>query len=265
MPAQYQKKSLKTVPSLAMSFFNDCFYIALHLLTLGLQYQDRLPQDKTGTFTLVDLVPLFRQLGEKQYREQLTIQRSVLLEILQEARGLGDTHLRSRYAEVERSLKRVMHHLTHLSRVWKDVLPRHIYLRAIGSLLDGVLEHLTLQFEKLQDISEEETHHLHKLLSAFFDCSFFFSPRSAAERRADREAEEEEIEKERRQDMTKRYAHSWSKFVKMVNILDSKLVVIVDAYVKGLMPEFKAEELKAIICALFSDSPLRKSQLVLVK
>jgi len=36
-----QKKSLKTVPSLAMSFFNDCFYIALHLLTLGLQYQDR--------------------------------------------------------------------------------------------------------------------------------------------------------------------------------------------------------------------------------
>jgi hypothetical protein len=31
------------------------------------------------------------------------------------------------------------------------------------------------------------------------------------------------------------------------------------------MPEFEAEKLKAIIRALFSDSPLRKSQLALIK
>jgi hypothetical protein len=85
-----------------MAFHNDCFYLALQLLTLGMQYQDRyarnhrtrrtrstrrahtqylltrphicvqhrLPKDK-GAFTLVDLVPVFRQLGEKQYQQQV--------------------------------------------------------------------------------------------------------------------------------------------------------------------------------------------------
>jgi hypothetical protein len=147
-----QKETIKSVPSLGMAFHNDCFYLALHLLTLGMQYQDRydtspfvsakasladrcvaslitnhlcngerrLPKDK-GAFTLVDLVPVFRQLGEKQYQQQYVRcrlyyvaslflyhsalhgsppphapqekQKSVLQETIQSAQGLADTHV----------------------------------------------------------------------------------------------------------------------------------------------------------------------------
>ncbi|ELR23268.1 uncharacterized protein ACA1_068520 [Acanthamoeba castellanii str. Neff] len=250
MPLQYQcavaceqKETIKSVPSLAMAFHNDCFYLALQLLTLGMQYQDRLPKDK-GAFTLVDLVPVFRQLGEKQYQQQV---------------------LRVRFMTVERAMKRVVHHLTHLSRVWKDVLPRHVYLRTVGQLLDVALEDLIASFEKLEDISEEETHHLHELLSLLLDCSSFFTATAAEDEGGDSEGGQAVLAESGREEETKRHARRWSKFVKIVNMLESKLVIIVDAYVKGLMPEFEAEELKAIIRALFSDSPLRKSQLALIK
>jgi hypothetical protein len=219
---------------------------------------------------------------------------------------------------VERAMKRVVHHLTHLSRVWKvhtnswtgrrisrrvaanrpdalwlqDVLPRHVYLRTVGLLLDTVLEDLITSFEQLVDISEEETHHLHELLSLLLDCSTFFAPTDGEDEGSEKGKQQQHaLAESGQEEETKRYARRWSKFVKIVNILESKLVVIVDAYVKGihsrnrhhdhatsvlasshvvrvasgLMPEFEAEELKNIIRALFSDSPLRKSQLALIK
>ncbi len=176
------------------------------------------------------------------------------------------------------------------------MLPRHVYLRTVGQLLDVALEDLIASFEKLEDISEEETHHLHELLSLLLDCSSFFTA-TAADQGGGSEGEggQAVLAESGREEETKRHARRWSKFVKIVNMLESKLVVIVDAYVKGsnlalhrslsshcdkgppftppagagcspgLMPEFEAEELKAIIRALFSDSPLRKSQLALIK
>jgi hypothetical protein len=40
------------------------------VLTGPYMVRNRLPKDK-GAFTLVDLVPVFRQLGEKQYQQQV--------------------------------------------------------------------------------------------------------------------------------------------------------------------------------------------------
>lgn len=163
----------------------------------------------------------------------------------------------------------------------------------LGALVDVVLDYLIGQFEKLLDISEEETHHLHELLSLLFDCSAFFV-RNDVKRAESDLAEEDDIqpspaESAGGEDEIKKHVRKWSKYIKIVNILDSKLVVIVDTYTKGmpsrlmprrvagtekiltfpktagLMPEFEPEELKAIIRALFADSPLRKSQLALIK
>jgi hypothetical protein len=117
------------------------------------------------------------------------------------------------------------------------VLPRHVYLRTVGQLLDVALEDLIASFEKLEDISEEETHHLHELLSLLLDCSSFFTATAAADEGGGSEGEGEGgqavLAESGREEETKRHARRWSKFVKIVNMLESKLVVIVDAYVKG--------------------------------
>lgn len=117
------------------------------------------------------------------------------------------------------------------------MLPRHVYLRTVGQLLDVALEDLIASFEKLEDISEEETHHLHELLSLLLDCSSFFTATAAADEGGGSEGEGEGgqavLAESGREEETKRHARRWSKFVKIVNMLESKLVVIVDAYVKG--------------------------------
>lgn len=39
----------------------------------------------------------------------------------------------SSYSGAERSLRQVLHQLTHLQKVWQDVLPESVYHKAIGA------------------------------------------------------------------------------------------------------------------------------------
>ena len=39
-----------------------------------------------------------------------------------------------KHSEAERSLKQALHQLTHLHKVWQDVLPTTVYCKAIGRL-----------------------------------------------------------------------------------------------------------------------------------
>ena len=59
---------LGSVPLIGMCFFNDCVYIAYHLVTLAFQFKSSLPEPLKTTATFVDQVPLFRRVGEKQYK-----------------------------------------------------------------------------------------------------------------------------------------------------------------------------------------------------
>lgn len=125
-----------------------------------------------------------------------------------------------------------------LTLLLKDVLPRHIYLHTLGSLVDVVLEHLIAEFKMLSDISEEETHHLHELLSLLLACPAFFttaddSGEAEQEKTAGSNLPQSFGDVDNGQDHIKKHVSNWSKFVKIVNILNSKLVIIVDAFVKG--------------------------------
>jgi hypothetical protein len=142
----------------------------------------------------------------------------------------------------------------------QDVLPHHVYLRTLGLLLDTVLGELIKEFEKLTDISEEETHHLHELLSLLFDCPSFFEPRANREEEVE-DTTQQQVLTERGQEEIKRYAGRWSKYLKMVNILKSKLVIIVDAYVKGMVSLASCEcNLHCVLMvAFFAPNPLSRS------
>ncbi len=135
------------------------------------------------------------------------------------------------------------------------------------------LEELIAQLQALTDISEEEACNLNGLLSLLFKCSSFFAHQQmhTGDKREEQQHADDENEQQQQEEeeehvaATKGHVKSWTKYVKIVNMLDSKMVVIVDSFVKGLMPEFSADELKRLIVALFSDSPLRKAQLALIK
>lgn len=57
--------------STALLFHNDCLYVCHHLLTIGYQYKNQLPPPLNETATFVDMIPLFRKLGESALRSEL--------------------------------------------------------------------------------------------------------------------------------------------------------------------------------------------------
>jgi len=115
----YHEHSIEEIPGLAMLFFNDCMYISHHLLTLGFQYQAKLPSLLSKTATFVDLIPLFRQLGDRYYQLQMRKRRDTFLELVGEAGGLARTNEEERFAHVEKIIRQLMLGLTQLSKAWK--------------------------------------------------------------------------------------------------------------------------------------------------
>jgi hypothetical protein len=54
-----------------MILYNDCEYLAHHLLTLGYMFQQCLPAPLNVVATFVDMVPSFQALGRKYFRNQM--------------------------------------------------------------------------------------------------------------------------------------------------------------------------------------------------
>jgi len=63
--ASFSRDALTTLPQVSALHYNDCWYIAHHLLTMGHQFSDHLPNKEMEVpLTFVHQVPMIRQLGE---------------------------------------------------------------------------------------------------------------------------------------------------------------------------------------------------------
>ena len=58
----------------------------------------------------------------------------------------------SNYGAAEKSLKQALHQLSHLQKVWQDVLPSTVYHKAIGAMLFT----LSVQFSSINIISRKK-------------------------------------------------------------------------------------------------------------
>lgn len=64
VPTLYES-DIANDPRACMLYHNDCLYVAYHMLTIGHQYKHRLPAPLNRTGTMIDMVPAFREAGEK--------------------------------------------------------------------------------------------------------------------------------------------------------------------------------------------------------
>ena len=55
-------------------------------------------------------------------------------------------------ATVEKAGRQVLHQLKNLQKIWQPVLPQEVYLRAIGTLANSVLEELLSRVTAMEDI-----------------------------------------------------------------------------------------------------------------
>lgn len=65
IPVQHAN-ALSGVPRIAAVFQNDCLYVAHHMVTLGHEFRQGLPPPANETATMIDTVPLFRELAAQR-------------------------------------------------------------------------------------------------------------------------------------------------------------------------------------------------------
>ncbi|CAI5519474.1 unnamed protein product [Closterium sp. Naga37s-1] len=153
------------VAQLAMIAVNDRLLLSHVCLSLALQYRARLPAGVRHVATFADVSPFLRQLAEEQMQRVLERHHGYLMEALDGAQGFRNTDEEEVYRSAPRALKQVVHHLAHLSSVWRPVSPPSRYLRSMSRLVSAVLSRCCAHVLGLPDISVDETEQLRKLFA----------------------------------------------------------------------------------------------------
>ncbi|CAH1790755.1 unnamed protein product [Owenia fusiformis] len=251
----YHKDSLVKLPQIAALHHNNCLYIAHHLMTLGFQFKLRLPKPlNSGASTFVDMVPKLRRLGAECFMEQMSAQRTVLLEYIQGAKGFDGVADEQNFMAAERAIKQCLHQLQHVSKVWNEVLPVNIYSKSMGTLLNTVISEIIGSVTQLEDISAEDATQLHMLLTMIGDRGLELFKFTGEEEHA-------------RMNLNKS-VQKWQKFMELMLVLNASLHDIADRWTDGKGPlahEFSAGEIKQLIRALFQNTDRRSAILAKIK
>eukprot|EP00730_Choanoeca_flexa_P017063 TRINITY_DN8168_c0_g1_i1.p1 TRINITY_DN8168_c0_g1~~TRINITY_DN8168_c0_g1_i1.p1 ORF type:complete len:746 (+),score=174.94 TRINITY_DN8168_c0_g1_i1:28-2238(+) len=235
----HSKAALEGVPQPAVVFHNDCCYIAHHLLSLGHAFKPHLPSDVGAVATFVDLVAVFRGLGEEYLMSMLRKQHDLLMTTLSTINGFANTHQTERYVEVETGLKQTIHELTILAKVWKGLMTPELFRMVMDTLVSGVMEAIMAQIMAMDDISEDETHQLHDLMRFLSESvEPIFKVREHPQLKADEQVQ------------------AWPKFQQLQEFLTARLTVIIDKFNANEWL-FTGDELRGLVRALFAESERR--------
>ncbi|RKP24068.1 Centromere/kinetochore Zw10-domain-containing protein, partial [Syncephalis pseudoplumigaleata] len=240
---QQQARILDSVPAMAMQFHNDCMLLAHCLLVLDITYGAQWPEHtrRLATHT-TDLVPIVRHLGQVHFSRIVIHQQDALLEAYNELDGLHDAGESERYERIQQTILQTVYQLRKLSDVWRATLPLPLHDRAMGRIVDHLLVRLTKDIIALADISEAESYQLHKACQMLFELANLFRVKD-------------------QQPPPPHYVPSWTRFRQLVELLELNFADIMERFRAHALDVFTADELTSIVCALFSDTPLRKKNL----
>lgn len=253
----YHKESLESVPQLSAVFYNDCMYLAHHLLTLGFHFSSLSScASKIGkVMTFVDQVPILRRLGGVCYLAQLKCQNDHILQCLEPLRTFAVTTGADKHRNVEKAIKQVLHLLFHLKKIW-NVLPWNTLRQSLYKLVNSMIKELTAIICTMEDISEDDSMSL-KLL-----CELLSEQIPQLFRK-----DEEEVEEEEDMSWQKQVSKS-SRLSEMIIFLSSNLKEIVSRWSEGKGPlavAFTITEVKGLIRALFQNTEHRAQAIMQIR
>lgn len=155
----------------------------------------------------------------------------------------------------EKCIKQVMHQLMHLRSLWQDALPLSIYRRAIGTIINTVVEELVQRVVALEDIAAD---------AAVQICVLFTQMQDRAPEVFIVEGKTKETSKG---DII-RYVRKWNRFKELITVLNASLREIEDRWASGKGPlaiEYSPDEVKRLIRALFQNTDRRAGVLSRIK
>jgi centromere/kinetochore protein ZW10 len=253
-------EALTTLPQHAALALTNTSYLAYRCITMGLAH--RKPLEEAGvpstSTSFDDLVLKLRRSGIDIFQAMLRRQRDELRGMLLEAGSFGRLQGEAQLPpKAEKSLKQVFHSLNRLRNVWQDILPLHIFSRSLGVLSDAVVEELVSRIIGLEDISADVAVQIVTLFKSFEEKlpDVFVAEDGAGGGGTSRH------------DVV-RFVRSWQRFRELIFVLDANLREIEERWASGKGPlaaEFKMEEMKSLIRALFQNTDRRAAVLARIK
>ncbi|KAH6585248.1 hypothetical protein BASA61_006976 [Batrachochytrium salamandrivorans] len=231
-------------PQLAMMSHNDCMYVAHWCLFAAATYRDKISLQKGSHLHYIDMALPLQQLAQSYYQNQQHLQLENLSECISSADGF-DCLEPHRFSAVEGAIRQTIYHIRHLASIYESVLPRQIYLIAMGQLVDGCCRSIIKEIENLDDIAEEESVKLADLVGRLQDLSgvFLLTPGEGDSQIC-------------------LFSHlHYSKCMLLGGLLKWNFSRLMDAFRGGELNDFTHSEISRLIRSLFSDTPLRDRNL----
>uniref|UniRef100_A0A914VXH1 Centromere/kinetochore protein zw10 n=1 Tax=Plectus sambesii TaxID=2011161 RepID=A0A914VXH1_9BILA len=153
------ENALSNVPQTAAIFYNNCYYLAHRLMTLGFDVTPAVAKAldvKEFRVTFVDFVPRLRQLAADCIERQLVQRRRELSATLSDASLFDNLKTDARLKQCEKALRSCTMQLEQLSNVCKEVLTTTVLAKAMGNLVAHLLNSLVKMFVAKEDIASSD-------------------------------------------------------------------------------------------------------------
>ncbi|KAK6641429.1 hypothetical protein RUM44_013140 [Polyplax serrata] len=244
----YHKKFLETLPQQVALLHNNCLYFAHNLIHTVTVYQGSVPNVlRNHLHILLEVAIKLKNLAAEKLETAVTNQRSQLVYILRDS-GFATLNENPKLdPNSEKSIRQCIRQMQMLQNTWKDVLPLNVYIRAIGFLIDTIIEELISIIITVEDISSQTASDLVNYFSVILERAPTLFP------------DEKEIH---------RHVRKWQKFNEFILILKGSLRDIDDRWANGMGPlavEFTPEQVKHLIRALFQNSDRRATLLARIR
>ncbi|KAF4044792.1 Centromere/kinetochore Zw10 [Phytophthora infestans] len=223
-------------PRTCMLYHNDCLYITYHMVTIGHLYKHQLPAPLDQTATMIDMIPSFRDAGERALTTYTAAQIEDVLSGMKTLPSLGALDSEYDAERVESFLKSVLYKLNGMSSSWHDGLPLAVYNKVMARMLEPLVKNFVDGVLTKTKISENTGAHLHHLLSLLVESeTMFASPAQAA-----------------------KHVPSIGRLSKLTAILMDPLTTVREKFNSGSLDAFSSKELAALVRSLFRESPEKK-------
>ena len=157
----------------------------------------------------------------------------------------------------EKAVRKCLVQLDHLHKIWRPALPDEVYLRAIGTLSNALLDQLIARVTAMEDIPSEAAAQLVDQCRTISETL----PKVFSSSGDDEDASKQLA-------LVVQHVHLWHRFQELRHILSAGLKDIEDRWSSGrglLAAHFSADEVKQMIRALFMNTDIRAATLSRIK
>ncbi|ELU07623.1 hypothetical protein CAPTEDRAFT_135408, partial [Capitella teleta] len=250
----YHKEKLTNLPLLAALHHNNCMFVAHHLITIDrifqLNREKSSPRSSQGLEGFAELVPRVKKMGNEGFSRHIGMKTGQLCDHIAAAEGFScvadDDGKQAKLA-----VQNMMHHLRHISTIWRDVLPKVIYYRGIGHLLHSAVTDIIKCVLAIEEFSVDDCESLQEVLSIIVESAVDLFRL-------------EESSQGNPEVVIHEYVPCWMRFKELGRLLGYSLQQMSDRWADGKGPlavHFTGHEVAQIVVAIFENTSKRDALL----